>query len=100
MRDWIPERDPEGNEPRHLHPLVNFAHRRVLEIGCGDGRLTRRYADATAQVAAIDLDSARLAAALVTGVPASTHVNFMQADACALPFPAERFDVTLLAWSL
>jgi len=37
--------DPEGNETLALFDLVQLDGREVLEIGCGDGRLTRRYAD-------------------------------------------------------
>jgi len=35
--------DPEDHEIAALQAVaVSFASRRVLEIGCGDGRLTRR----------------------------------------------------------
>lgn len=96
----IPERDPEENETRNLHSSVNFANLRVLEIGCGDGRLTRRYAGLTRHVAAIDPDPARLTAAIENGAPSLTRLNFVQAQAEALPFQAERFDLAILAWSL
>ena len=46
--------DPENNEPRALFALADVNGRRVLEIGCGDGRLTWRYADRAAHVTAID----------------------------------------------
>ena len=46
--------DPEGNETDALLDLVNLDAREVLEIGCGDGRLTWRYADRAAHVTAID----------------------------------------------
>jgi 2-polyprenyl-3-methyl-5-hydroxy-6-metoxy-1,4-benzoquinol methylase len=46
--------DPENNETRALLDLVDFRGQRVLEIGCGDGRLTWRYADRAKQVTAID----------------------------------------------
>ena len=46
--------DPENGEPRALFNLVDLSSRRVLEIGCGDGRLTWRYADRAAHVTAID----------------------------------------------
>ena len=36
--------DPEGVETRVLHDLVDFRGKDVLEIGCGDGRMTWRYA--------------------------------------------------------
>ena len=46
--------DPENNETRALLDLVDFSGQRVLEIGCGDGRLTWRYADRAKHVTAID----------------------------------------------
>jgi len=96
----IPDRDPEGIETRHLHNLVNFANLRVLEVGCGDGRLTRRYAALTGQIAAIDPDPVRLTTAVENGTAALTQVTFVQAHAEALPFHSERFDLAILAWSL
>lgn len=46
--------DPENNETHALLSLLDFSGKRVLEIGCGDGRLTWRYADSAAHVIAID----------------------------------------------
>jgi len=46
--------DPENNEIRALFDLADFNGKHILEIGCGDGRLTRRYADVVAHVTAID----------------------------------------------
>lgn len=46
--------DPENNETRALLNLVDFTRKRVLEIGCGDGRLTWRYAGIAEHVIAID----------------------------------------------
>jgi ubiquinone/menaquinone biosynthesis C-methylase UbiE len=98
--DVIPERDPEGNETRHLHHLVNFANLSVLEVGCGDGRLTRRYAALTRQIAALDPDPVRLTTAVDNRSTTLSHVTFVQAYAEALPFQSERFDLAILAWSL
>ena len=39
--------DPEGTEAKYLRRFAGFdgaPRQRVLEIGCGDGRLTWRYA--------------------------------------------------------
>jgi ubiquinone/menaquinone biosynthesis C-methylase UbiE len=83
-----------------LHNLVNFANLNVLEIGCGDGRLTRRYAALTRQVAAIDPDPVRLTTAVENWPTSLAHVNLIQAYAEALPFRSEKFDLALLAWSL
>ena len=94
-------RDPEGNESRHLHELANLAQARVLEIGCGDGRLTWRYAATAGRVVALDTDAAPLALA-IANCPDSlrSNVAFTQTNAQALPFPSERFDTAILAWSL
>jgi cyclopropane fatty-acyl-phospholipid synthase-like methyltransferase len=37
--------DPENNELRALIKIADFKEKHVLEIGCGDGRLTWRYAE-------------------------------------------------------
>ncbi len=34
--------DPEHTETRVIRELIEFAGKDVLEIGCGDGRLTWR----------------------------------------------------------
>lgn len=91
------ERDPEGNEIRAMSNFLNLSGAHVLEIGCGDGRLTRRYAGEVASVAAIDPDLERLAGALDDPV---ANAGFAQASALALPFAAREFDSAILAWSL
>ena len=48
--------DPENNETHALLDMVNFSGKHVLEIGCGDGRLTWRYADKASSVIAIDVN--------------------------------------------
>ena len=42
--------DPENNESRVLFNFAHFHNKHVLEIGCGDGRLTWRYADKAAHI--------------------------------------------------
>ena len=46
--------DPEGAETQVIHDLVDFRGRAVLEIGCGDGRLTWRICDLAGSVLALD----------------------------------------------
>lgn len=55
--------DPENNETRALLDMVNFNGKQVLEVGCGDGRLTWRYADLVAHVTAIDPAASQIASA-------------------------------------
>lgn len=55
--------DPENNEPRALLEFADFSDKHVLEIGCGDGRLTWRYADHAAHVTAIEPGDKQIALA-------------------------------------
>ena len=72
--------------------------RRVLEIAAGTGVVTRALAavlPASTEIVAIDLNPAMLeqAARVLTERP----VEFRQADAMALPFPDQSFDVDVVA---
>jgi 2-polyprenyl-3-methyl-5-hydroxy-6-metoxy-1,4-benzoquinol methylase len=90
------EEDPEGHEIAALDAVVSFASCRVLEIGCGDGRLTRRYASSAASVIAIDPD-ADAVAALARELPA---VDARPVGMEGLVLPPQSVDVVLFAWSL
>ena len=95
------QRDPEEREINHLQALADFAGARVLEIGCGEGRLTWRYAGAAAQVVGVDPDPVRLDVASREIPPGlRSTVTFALAKAETLPFPRETFDLAVLAWSL
>lgn len=96
-----PIRDPEGVETRHLHEFLDVSGARVLEIGCGDGRLMRRYADSARHTTGIDLDPVRLRKAASEAVPAlQAPAAVLKADAVHLPFARETFDHAILGWSL
>ncbi len=92
--------DPEGTEIRILKQLVDPRGKRVLEIGCGDGRLTWRYASLPKQVTGIDLRADDLRVALIDR-PANlaSRVQFARADVLQLPFPASSFDAAIFSWS-
>ena len=68
----------------------------ILEIGCGDGRLTRKYADAVTRVIGIDLPST-LPRDVSEGLPES--VSLAAASGVHLPFPARRFDGAIFSLS-
>ncbi len=96
-------RDPEGNETQALDKLIDFKANEVLEIGCGDGRLTWRYAEKVGHITAIDQNTKAIATAR-ENIPArlvgrvdfveSTIVDFVQNHRGPL------FDFAIFSWSL
>ncbi|MCI0554509.1 MAG: class I SAM-dependent methyltransferase [Anaerolineae bacterium] len=92
--------DPEGSERKYLHKFADFAGRRVLEIGCGEGRLTWQYAKVTDLTIAIDLDANALRVASIDRPSdLNNKVLFSQAESEYLPFRKETFDMAVMAWS-
>ncbi|GAB5389579.1 MAG: class I SAM-dependent methyltransferase [Alphaproteobacteria bacterium] len=66
-----------------LDLLAPAPGQRILDIGCGDGRLTQSIAEAGADVTGIDASADMVAAAVAKGLTAE------QMDAQALPYVAE-----------
>jgi 2-polyprenyl-3-methyl-5-hydroxy-6-metoxy-1,4-benzoquinol methylase len=95
--------DPEGIETSILHKMVDFKDLEVLEIGCGKGRLTWRYADKTAHVTAIDPVAEDIATARAM-LPdrLKGRVSFIKSNIgdFASSVIEQSFDVGLFAWSL
>lgn len=65
---------------------------RVLDVGCGPGNFTRRFAEATEGGLAVGLDASRpmLARAIEEGV--RPNLAYVRGDASALPFRDHSFD--------
>ena len=93
--------DPEGNEPVALFDFAgDFSGQRVLEIGCGDGRLTWLYADQAAHVVALDPNADDIALAIQNCPPhLRERVEFRTGTIQEYESP-ETFDLALLSWSL
>jgi 2-polyprenyl-3-methyl-5-hydroxy-6-metoxy-1,4-benzoquinol methylase len=93
--------DPEGLETRAMSALVDFSGKRVLEIGCGDGRLTWRYAGQAKSVLAIDtLERDVVRARRATPRALRSRVRFIVADATTYRAARGLFDVGVLSYSL
>jgi ubiquinone/menaquinone biosynthesis C-methylase UbiE len=94
------QKDPEHNESRYLRRFAEMQGRSVLEVGCGDGRLTWRYAREAGRVAAIDLERDDLRVAVIERPSdLERRAVFLQADSIRLPFGREKFDLAIFAWS-
>ena len=94
------QKDPELSEIKQLHKFVDLSGKCVLEVGCGEGRLTWRYAEKPAVIIGIDPDQDALRVATIDRPSdLQDRVHFSNAMAERLPFPSETFDIILLAWS-
>jgi 16S rRNA A1518/A1519 N6-dimethyltransferase RsmA/KsgA/DIM1 with predicted DNA glycosylase/AP lyase activity len=91
--------DPEGHEIAALDALVPALDgARVIEIGCGDGRLTRRYSARARSVLAIDPDQSAVAAFRADPPPGSVDVRALAVD--RLDAADGAADLVLFSWSL
>ncbi len=94
-------RDPEAHEVNALLAAIGeLGGQRVLEIGCGDGRLLQRYAHLTAHVTGIDPDDARIAEARRTLPPDLLAKVTLQVAGWRDFRPNRLFDTIILGWSL
>jgi 2-polyprenyl-3-methyl-5-hydroxy-6-metoxy-1,4-benzoquinol methylase len=93
--------DPEGVEIKTLRAATDWRGKRVLEIGCGDGRLARRLVRLGARVIAIDPDAEEVRQAMATR-PRTYHekLNVALAEGERLPFKTTSFDIVVFGWSL
>jgi ubiquinone/menaquinone biosynthesis C-methylase UbiE len=92
---------PLGMELRLIERHADLTGRRILEIGCGRGRLTREFAGLASSVVAIDPDPARIAdARRLKASEGMSNVSFRAASAERLRPGGEPFEVALFSWSL
>ena len=95
--------DPEDNEIRALLDMADFTDKRVLEIGCGDGRLTWRYAGVVAHVTAIEPFEESISRA-EEGLPdtlrAQVEFHNLAFEDFAAASAAAVFDIVILSWAL
>ena len=84
---------------KDVHGEAGFVHAllpgpsRVLDAGCGTGRVAIRLAELGHQVVGVDLDDAMLARARRD----APGLEWVRADLAALDLPGERFDVVVAA---
>lgn len=95
--------DPEKNEPRALFEFADFKDKNVLEIGCGDGRLTWHYADKAAHVTAIEPSAEQVAIArenLPNNLHGKVEFHAVGLEDFATESKPSVFDLIILSYSL
>jgi SAM-dependent methyltransferase len=89
--------DPEGKEKQAIAELLGPSAGSALEIGCGDGRLTRELVDLSGSLAALDPEIPSILDA-VKAVPEG--VSFLAGSGEELPFADNCLDTVLFTLSL
>lgn len=94
-------RDREGIEGATIAALVSLEGKRLIEVGCGAGRLTSFAASRAAFVYAFDLNGEKVAEARAAlSEESRRRVRFAVHGAEALDLPRTRFDIAVCGWSL
>ena len=93
--------DPDGVELPTIRELVDLKGLRVVEIGCGDGRMTFGCAEDARSVLAFDADEELVETARrATPRALRDRIRFEAADAAEIDLPPAEFDLALFSWSL
>lgn len=88
------------NTPAFLAMLPDVAGSRGLDLGCGEGHNTRLLARRGARMTAVDLSGRFLTAAWVEERHQPLGIQYVHADASALPFNGAVFDFVAAFMSL
>jgi len=93
--------DPEGAHLAALCRLADFRDQRVLELGCGDGRLTLGIAPLAAGVLAFDPDAEAVERAR-RFLPSdlAERVAYQVTSGKEIEIEPHSFDLVLFSWSL
>ncbi len=93
--------DVDGVEATAIERLVELEGRRVVDVGCGKGRLTVLAASRARSVYAFDPSAENVAAAReALGGEQRRRVRFGVHGAEGLDLARARFDLALCGWSL
>ena len=94
--------DPAKEEVQALRKAVNWRGKRVIEIGCGDGRLTLRLASLGAlQIEALDPNAKLIRTARNSLAERySQRIRYQVGHAEKLKYSAGIFDIAVFSWVL
>lgn len=94
---WCDQYDPDNLELENIRRLVHIEGKDILEIGCGNGRLTRFLAKHAKRVVGIDKDSKMIESA--RKLTSQDNISYATMDALDLSVEGS-FDIVLFTWSL
>ncbi len=90
--------DPQGRELELIARFTELAGKDVIDIGCGDGRTSRRLAMRGATVLGVDPDEAAIAQASAGGT--TDTCRFRATDVLDLALPPASFDLVVFSRSM
>jgi SAM-dependent methyltransferase len=99
---WWQRGFTDGADPEYEEQILPLAERflqgarRVLDVGCGEGQVSRRIAGLGAEVVGVDPTAAQIRTAKARG----GAVQFMRARSEQLPSPDGSFDAVVLCLAL
>ncbi|MHA2104493.1 MAG: class I SAM-dependent methyltransferase [Candidatus Hodarchaeales archaeon] len=93
--------EPKGIELQIVNKYVDFKDKNILEVGCGNGRLTYQFADIAKKIVAIDpnaekINQAKKDLSETFGEKLEFHIK----SAEDLSFINDTFDIALFSYSL
>lgn len=88
-------------DARIMADLAEFLppNQRILDVGCGYGRIAVPLALAGHQVSGLDLSEALIRAARSRATAAGAAIEFVVGSMADLPYPDDSFDRVLCLWS-
>jgi len=94
--------DPAKVEIRMLKQAVDWQGKHVLEVGCGEGRLTQRILGlGVRRIMAIDTNVERIENAKRNlPAPLKRMVTFRAVQADEIKYPSSTYDIVLFSWVL
>ena len=90
--------DPQGRELELIARVADLAGKDVLDIGCGDGRTSRRLAGRGAAVLGVDPDETAIARARAGAT--GDACRFRAADVLELALPPASLDLVVFSRSM
>jgi ubiquinone/menaquinone biosynthesis C-methylase UbiE len=93
-------RPPAEDELREYGGVRLVRRKRVIDVGCGDGRMALGCAAYAAEVVGVDPDPEAIRLARSKAREQGASAQFKVGVAQELPFADEHFDVVILSWTL